>query len=221
MAKLLSNTEDNNDNEKQSAIVLDYDLDVFERMEIFQNYDFILCRKCNCKIEDKYPYYCNNCYERETDETERNRMKYGKCKECFQVLSIYNGCLHCARKHFQQDFDKWTSGNKGIDKLIQDNQLSVDIYFNILEWIPYNKFNDIKYIAEGGFAKVYSTTWSDGSIVKWDHKSNNWKRIGPVKVALKVFNNSLKNLSDDFVNEVCNININEIKYTTIRFLNNF
>ena len=204
MGNLLSNTEDNNDNGKQSAIVLDYDLDEDEKREIFQNYDLVLCVKCNCKIESKYRYYCDNCYERETDETERNHMRNGKCKECFQALSDYNGCLHCARNRLQQDFDKWTSGNKGIDKLIQDSQLSVGSTDYILEWIPYNKFNDIKYVAEGGFAKVYSATWSDGRR-KWDQKSNNWKRKGPSKVALKVFNNSLKNLSDDFVNEVCNI----------------
>ncbi len=74
-----------------------------------------------------------------------------------------------------------------------------------MEWIPYNKFNDIKYIAEGGFAKVYSATWTDGKIDKWDQKSNNWKREGLKKVALKVFNNS-SNLSEDFINEVFNIN---------------
>ena len=74
-----------------------------------------------------------------------------------------------------------------------------------MEWIPYNKFSDIKYIAEGGFAKVYSATWTDGKIEKWDQKSNNWKRKEPTKVALKVFNNS-SNLSEDFINEVCIIN---------------
>ena len=86
MANLLSNTKDNNDNEKQSAIVLDYDLDEDEKKEIFQNYDFILCGKCNCKIEDKYRYCCDNCYEREIDETERNRVLNGKCKECFKYF---------------------------------------------------------------------------------------------------------------------------------------
>ena len=60
----------------------------------------------------------------------------------------------------------------------------------------------IKYITEGGFAKVYSATWTDGDIKKLDQKSNNWKREGPTKVALKVFNNS-SNLSEDFINEVC------------------
>ena len=192
-----------NDDKKQSIIVLDYDLDRDEREEIFQNYDLILCEKCNCKIDKKNNnYYCKSCYEKETG-VEKNRIHYGKCQECFQVLTDYR-CLSCTCKHFQQDFDKWISGNEGIDKLIQDIQLSKDIG-NILEWIPYNKFNDIKYIAEGGFAKVYSATWTDGNIEKWDQKSNNWKRKGPFKVALKVFNNS-SNLSEDFINEVFNIN---------------
>src|SRR5437016_3720043 len=188
-----------NDDKKQTTIVLDYDLGEDEREEIFQNYDFILCEKCNRKI-DGYPYYCKSCCEKETG-VERDRIYNGKCKECFRVKTTYH-CYSCTRKHFQQDFDKWTSGNKNIDKLIQDIQLTNKYINRILEWIPYNKFNDIKYIAEGGFAKVYSATWTDGRIGKWDQKSNNWKRKGPTKVALKVFNNS-SNLSEDFINEVC------------------
>ena len=187
---------------KKSTIVLDYDLDEDEKMKIFQNYDLILCEKCNHKIDkSSYYYYCKSCYEKETG-VEKNRIEYGKYKECFQVINHYFGCESCNCKHFQQDFDKWTSGNEGIDKLIQDIQLTKTIG-NILEWIPYNKFNDIKYIAEGGFAKVYSATWTDGNIIKWEQKSNNWIRKGSFKVALKVFNNS-SNLSEDFINEVFN-----------------
>src|SRR5581483_11799056 len=106
----------NNENKKQGTIVLDYDLDYYERAEIFQNYDLILCEKCNHKI-DNHIYYCKDCYEKETDDVEMNRILHGKCKECFHVLSYY-GCVSCARKILQQDFDKWTSGNKNIDKLI-------------------------------------------------------------------------------------------------------
>jgi len=51
-------------------------------------------------------------------------MLYETCKECFQVKMSYSWCLH----HFQQDFDKWTSGNKDIDKLIQSIQLSAVRY---------------------------------------------------------------------------------------------
>src|SRR5436305_14574150 len=80
----------NNEYKKQGTIVLDYDLDYYERAEIFQNYDLILCEKCNCKIND-YDY-CFDCYEKETDDVERNRIIYGKCKECFQLLKKYS-CL--------------------------------------------------------------------------------------------------------------------------------
>src|SRR5581483_7954653 len=147
----------------KNSIVLDYDLDRYERVEIFQNYDLILCEKCNRKIDkNKFSYYCESCYEKETG-VERERIEYGKCKECFQVITHYFGCEPCTHKHFQQDFDKLTSGNEDIDKLIQDIKLTKYIA-EIWEWIPYNKFSDIKYIAEGGFAKVYSSTSTDGII---------------------------------------------------------
>ena len=112
----------NNENKKQITIVLDYDLDMDERKDIFQNYDLILCEKCNRKI-NKNNYCCFDCYHKETNDVERNRITCGKCKECFQLLTN-NYCISCARKHIQQGFDKWTSGNKNIDKLIQDSQLS-------------------------------------------------------------------------------------------------
>src|SRR5581483_5185128 len=84
----------NNKNRKQGTIVLDYDLDEDERKEIFQNYDLILCEICNRKINDCD--YCKDCYEKETDDVEWKRIRCGKCKECFQVLSYY-GCVSCAR----------------------------------------------------------------------------------------------------------------------------
>src|SRR5581483_12304527 len=114
-----------NDDKKLSIIVLDYDLDKYEREDIFQNYDLISCEKCNCNIGNKYPYYCKSCHGKETG-VEKDRIIYGKCQECFQVLTEYR-CEPCIRKHFQQDFDKWTSRNEGIDKLIQDIRLTKHI----------------------------------------------------------------------------------------------
>ncbi|PKY30247.1 kinase-like protein, partial [Rhizophagus irregularis] len=59
------------------------------------------------------------------------------------------------------------------------------------QWIPYNKFYDIEYIAKGGFGKVYRAKWIDGCIDKWDNKNQNWKRYGSnMFVALKSLNNS-------------------------------
>src|SRR4051812_30979781 len=72
----------------------------------------------------------------------------------------------CPSVYFQQNFENWTSGNNDIDNLIQDAQLSAHHYASqALEWIPYNRFYDIKYIAKGGFGKVYRAKWIDGRIV--------------------------------------------------------
>jgi serine/threonine protein kinase len=115
------------------------------------------------------------------------------CKECNEI---------CIAKRFQQNFKNWTSGNNDIDKIIQDSQLS-DHYETkkALEWIPYDRFHNIKYIAKGGFGKVYKANWIDGPIDKWSKKHNNWIRKNNKDVALKKLNNS-KKFSLEFMSEV-------------------
>jgi hypothetical protein len=109
----------------------------------------------------------------------------------------------CYAEHFKQDFKNWTSGNNDIDKFIQDTQLlSHDDAKKALEWIPYNRFYNVKYIAKGGFSKVYKANWSYGKISHWDNKDQNWKRDGQnMEVVLKSLNNS-KNITSEFINEV-------------------
>ena len=117
----------------------------------------------------------------------------GKCNEiCYAI-------------HYQRNFKNWTSGNNDIDKFIQDIQLSVHTIFEVykaLEWIPYDRFYDIKYIARDEFGKVYKANWIDGPIDEWDDENENWKRQYQNKfVALKSLNNS-KNVTLEFMNEV-------------------
>src|SRR5215469_4064485 len=112
------------------------------------------------------------------------------CEECNQKNTSYEWCKSCNVKHFQQNFENWTSGNVDIDKLIQDAQLSATRYSKVLEWIPYYKFHNIKYIAKGGFSKVYRANWIDGYIRNWDNKNQNWLRNKDKFVALKSLNNS-------------------------------
>ena len=123
------------------------------------------------------------------------------CKECNQE-NTYDGywCKACNAKRFQQNFEKWTSGNVDIDKFIQETQLSANNQYEVLEWIPYDRFCDIKYISKGGFGKVYRANWIDGPIKHWDYK--NWKRENLNGfVALKSLNNS-KDVTTEFINEV-------------------
>jgi hypothetical protein len=177
----------------------DYDLDKDERKLKYNDYNIIVCEKCNEKFNRDW--YCRKCYINETEE-EKYRMLYGICKGCSQVMKIPCWCPSCNSNRLRQDFDKWTSGNDYVDELIKDNQISAHSK-HILEWIPYEKFTDFNLKAEGGFAKVYSATWTNGRIEKWDHGSNTWKRSGPFKIALKILNNNSKDLSEEFLNEVC------------------
>jgi hypothetical protein len=109
----------------------------------------------------------------------------------------------CKVLYFQLNFENWTSNNYGIDKFIRVTQLSAHDYAKVaLEWIPYDRFYDIKYIAKGGFGKVYKANWIDGLIDYWDNNNQNWRRKDQnMFVALKSLNNS-KNVTLEFMNEV-------------------
>ncbi|GES81823.1 kinase-like domain-containing protein [Rhizophagus clarus] len=105
--------------------------------------------------------------------------------------------------YFKQDFKNWTSGNNLIDKFIQDSQLSATNIREALEWIPYSRFVGIKYIAKGGFGKVYEAEWIDGPMYStWNQTNQRWDRKNLYKnVALKSINNS-KNITSEFINEI-------------------
>ena len=124
------------------------------------------------------------------------------CEECNQPKTGYDWSGSCNAKRFQQNFKNWTSGNDDIDKFIQHTQLSANNYYEVIEWIPYDRFYDIKYIAKGGFGKVYKAIWIDGRIGYWNNKNKNWERYElNKKVALKSLNNS-QNVRIEFINEV-------------------
>jgi hypothetical protein len=115
------------------------------------------------------------------------------CKKCNDV---------CMAIHFQQNFENWTSSNDNIDEFIQNTQLSDHQNVkNALEWIPYDRFYNIKYIEEE-FNKVYSANWIDGNISFWDDKNQNWERKDHnMFVTLKSLNNP-NNILMELENEV-------------------
>ncbi|RHZ55122.1 hypothetical protein Glove_420g80 [Diversispora epigaea] len=71
--------------------------------------------------------------------------------------------------HFKNDFDKWTSGNFTIDKF-QDTQLNADYFGRVIEWIPYDRFQDIKQIAKSGYSTVYYAKWGQSREFSEIHK---------------------------------------------------
>ncbi|RHZ65284.1 hypothetical protein Glove_318g59 [Diversispora epigaea] len=127
------------------------------------------------------------------------------CPECNQEWDEYmRWCKSCYSKHFQNDFNKWTSGNDKIDKFIQHAQLNSNVYWEVIEWIPYDRFEDVKQIGRGGYGTVHYARWIDGPIYKRDER---WIRNGDSDVVLKEF--------DNFVN--LNDVLNEIVVSSIGF----
>ncbi|EXX59667.1 hypothetical protein RirG_187030 [Rhizophagus irregularis DAOM 197198w] len=118
------------------------------------------------------------------------------CKKCNKI---------CNSIHFQHKFIDWTSDNNDIDKFIQDTQLST--HGNIekaLEWVSYDRFHDIKYIAKNEFDNilVYRANWIDGDIISWDSENQNWKRTRCNMIVNLKSLNTPNNLTLEFVKKV-------------------
>ncbi|CAB4414707.1 unnamed protein product [Rhizophagus irregularis] len=135
------------------------------------------------------------------EDLEKRKQVYGICGECNEPGTGWRWCQPCNAKRFKDNFKNWTSGNKDIDEFIQQSQLNAAYFKKCLEWIPFEKFQDITYIAEGGFGKIYSAKWPEGHIDYWDIENQKWHRVCLDKYALKSLNNS-SNISSDFLNEI-------------------
>ena len=95
------------------------------------------------------------------------------------------------------------SGNSDIDKFIKDTIFNAKKYNSrFLEWVPFDRFEDIKQIGEGGFAKVYSAKLIDGRS-EYYKDNGSWVKSEPepMNVALKRLNGS-QNMSAEYLNEV-------------------
>ena len=118
-----------------------------------------------------------------TKTYDRNKVRFNEgtkriCENCSQECLATLFCEYCVRDYLKAKFSNWTSGNNEIDNLIQTCQIEMPLPNRIVEWIPYDKFKNIKYLTEGGFSKVYTASWINGSYNEWDSKKQQLKRIG-------------------------------------------
>ena len=132
------------------------------------------------------------------------------------VINDHDNCYKPPRKLWCKEcvpsciIEGWTSGNSEIDHFIKDTIYNAkeydDKYYSyplFLEWVPFDRFEDIKQIGEGGFAKVYSAKWIDGRSKYGKQRNGSWKKSEPepTDVALKRLNGS-QNMSAEYLNEV-------------------
>ena len=145
------------------------------------------------------------------EELKECYKKYGLCKECKQPntgkysYGDFYWCRSCNAKHFQQNFQNWTSGNNDVDEVIQKTQLKARNRDEVIEWVEYDRFENVEYLAKGGFGTTYKAIWKDGFIRSWDSENNQFKRKKDDEkghpVALKCLHNS-QDITVEFLKEV-------------------
>ena len=105
----------------------------------------------NCISNDVYEqikdFECDDLTEKQqllidklisNKELKQRYERYNLYKGCKQPNTGDNWCQPCNSKRFQQNFKNWTSGNSGVDKLIQESQLIAKDYQEKLEWTEYD-----------------------------------------------------------------------------------
>ena len=106
----------------------------------------------NEKLLENEKEYCKKkfLYSFELDNA---LYKYGEPKECNKCrLTRYSDrfCENCISLHLQELFNTWTSGNDIIDNFIQECQKLSSLPQHIMEWAPFDQFENVKYLTKGG-----------------------------------------------------------------------
>jgi hypothetical protein len=126
------------------------------------------------------------------------------CENCNLNCLAMLYCEYCVRDYLKENFSNWTSGNDDIDNLIQECQIETLNPDSIIEWIPYNNFENIVYLTKGGCSEIYTAKWIKGSYDEWDSKEQQLKRFGEQDVVLKRLEN-VKSANKNWFEEVCNL----------------
>ena len=152
----------------------------------------------------------NEIYDR-NKVYDRFKVKYNLgtkriCENCGQECLATLYCELCVRNYLKANFPNWTSGNDDIDNLIRECQMEALHPQMVIEWIPYDKLQNIKYLTEGGCSKIYTADWTGGYYIEWDSKKQQLIRFGRQNVVLKRLEN-VENANKRWLEEVCNLNI--------------
>ena len=132
-------------------------------------------------------------------------LQDGFCQNCGKKYTdVYcKWCKPCQIDNLKENFT--TSGNEKIDNFIQEMQLKIDKWNDIVfEWIPYNQYTiDIKEIGKDDFITLHSAIWKDGPLNYHSSSRKYTRSLYRVarKVTLKCLHNS-QNITNEFLNEV-------------------
>src|ERR1044072_7812208 len=130
------------------------------------------------------------------------KKTYEKCNSCNKRRKPLDKSHHICRICYKSNVLYKPSGNKIVYDFIKYTQINSHLEIGTMEFVTFDQFKNVEFIAEGGFSKVYKATWTDGCIILWDEEKLYFERWGPMKVALKKLNHS-ENVSSKELNELC------------------
>ncbi|POG82979.1 kinase-like domain-containing protein [Rhizophagus irregularis DAOM 181602=DAOM 197198] len=124
----------------------------------------------------KMTILCSECNQKRKRLDENHQI----CQVCYKAKSVYI-----------------PSGNKVIDDFIKHTLISGNKLAGKIVFVPYDQFENVEFIAEGGFSKIYKAIWVDGpTTITW-----NEKKYENYEVVLKKLNNS-KGITSKELNEL-------------------
>src|SRR5436309_1006957 len=137
--------------------------EILEILEIMEN-----CTSCKDKIKGKknFKEFCESINETgnclaELEEEEKNIISELD-GELFEINTRLNNKLLCEGCY---EVKKLTDkcGNRELAKFLYECRLNRKWYFDdYTQWILFDEFGDIEYLAKGGFGEVHEATWIDG-----------------------------------------------------------
>ncbi|CAB5297974.1 unnamed protein product [Rhizophagus irregularis] len=179
-----------------------------EKVFIFSLYDLtIITNEFYDKV--KSYFFPRNFYEFQTYGISQNPntkeyfmvFQDDHCEKCGKkyIKVEYKWCETCQINYLEKDFTNWTSGNEIVDNFIQEFQLKINNYNDIIiEWIPYDQFDNIKEVKKDSFSTIYSTIWKDGPLYYCLYKEEYKRKLGKKQVALKYMHNS-QNITNELL----------------------
>ncbi len=78
--------------------------------------------------------------------------------------------------------------------------------YKIIEWIPYNNLQNIKYLTKGGCFEIYTAEWIGRWYFNQDSNEQQLKRCGTRRVILK------RLVNRSWFEAVCNLKDNKLIY---------
>ncbi|CAG8485745.1 15194_t:CDS:2 [Acaulospora colombiana] len=108
------------------------------------------------------------------------------CPECDQRLTDNSWwCKSCQQRHFKENFDNWTTGDKNIDEFIRQTQMEAEECNQYLEWIPFSAFINVNKSEISEVGTLFTANWAKGPADTWDHAEGQFvTKRGFLKVGL-------------------------------------